>query len=81
MWVGAFHDEGVASALGLAPTLRPLALMPVGHAAAADSPHDGEKAHEEAMRAGADEERAQAQARRVRRVPIREERDTGHDID
>ena len=50
-WVGAFHDEGVASALGLPPALRPLAVIPVGHRAPPGAPHEGEAQHAAAMQA------------------------------
>lgn len=74
VWVGAFHDEGVANALGLPPALRPLAVIPVGRAAPPGAPHEGEKQHEEAMKAA----QHAAQAQQPRRVPVR---DTEHDID
>ena len=72
VWVGAFHDQGVADALGLPPALRPLAVIPVGRVA--PPPHEGEKQHEAMMRAAAAEEQAQ----QPRRVAVR---DTEHDID
>ncbi|OFW56645.1 MAG: hypothetical protein A2V52_02015 [Actinobacteria bacterium RBG_19FT_COMBO_54_7] len=36
-WVGAFKEDRVVSALGLSRNVRPLALIPVGHAARAGS--------------------------------------------
>ena len=74
VWCGAFHDAGVSAALGLPPALSPLAVLPVGRPAPPGAPHEGEKAHEEAMRAAADAQRAQ----QPRRVAVR---DTEHDID
>ena len=74
VWVGAFHDRGVAAALGLPPALRPLAVIPVGRVAPPGAPHDGEKHHKAMMMRAA----AQEQAQQPRRVPVR---DTEHDID
>jgi SagB-type dehydrogenase family enzyme len=74
VWVGAFHDQGVANALGLPPALRPLAVIPVGRVAPPGAPHEGEKQHEEMMTRAA----AETAAQQPRRVPVR---DTEHDID
>lgn len=32
-WVGAFNEEGVASALGISPPQRPVAILPIGYPA------------------------------------------------
>ena len=71
------HDAGVAAALGLPPALQPLAVLPVGRPAPPGAPHEGEKQHERAMRAAAEEERA-AKHQHPRRLVVR---DTEHDID
>jgi hypothetical protein len=73
------HDAGVAAALGLPPALQPLAVLPVGRPAPPGAPHEGEKQHEQAMRAAAEEEQAAKQEHQhPRRVAVR---DTEHDID
>jgi hypothetical protein len=68
----------VAAALGLPQALQPLAVLPVGRPAPPPgAPHEGEKQHEQAMRAGAAEQQ-QAAKQEPRRVAVR---DTEHDID
>ena len=66
----------MAAALGLPQALQPLAVLPVGRPAPPGAPHEGEKQHEQAMRAAAAEEQQAKQE--PRRVAVR---DTEHDID
>ncbi len=32
VWIGAFDEDGVRNALGLEKPLRPIAILPIGHA-------------------------------------------------
>jgi SagB-type dehydrogenase family enzyme len=65
-WVGAFHDGGVRDALGLPPSLVPLAVLPVGRRAPPEAPHVGDQQHAAAMAAA---------------VGTGPARDTQHDFD
>ncbi len=65
-WVGAFHDGGVRDALGLPPSLVPLAVLPVGRRTPPDAPHPGGQQHAAAMAAA---------------VGTGPARDTQHDFD
>ena len=38
VWVGAFHEEGIANVLDLPSHLRPMAILPVGYPAHSPSP-------------------------------------------
>jgi nitroreductase len=38
VWVGAFHEEGIANVLDMPSHLRPMAILPVGYPAHSPSP-------------------------------------------
>ncbi|HEY3283143.1 MAG TPA: nitroreductase family protein [Armatimonadota bacterium] len=51
VWVGAFFDDAVSEVIGIAPPLRPVAMLPIGYPAEAPSPRPrrplGELTHQE----------------------------------